>query len=234
VVPYAELSVDAGFASKAEAEAAGVRIGTPVTYRPQVHRLANGRVAGTAIDDRAGCAALLRLAAARAGRDGPRLDLVWSVQEEHNLRGIVPAATAIAPDIAIAVDLMLAYDTPEMASRGDLALGAGPTMSMFSFHGRGTLNGVIPHPALVRLMEEAATAAGTGLQRSVQVGALTDLSYVQFLGERGIACIDLGFPVRYSHQATELVDPSDVEGLVRLLDAALDRVTSGLELDRAP
>ncbi|MEZ4596874.1 MAG: M20/M25/M40 family metallo-hydrolase [Chloroflexota bacterium] len=240
VVPYAELAVDAGFASRSEAMAAGVRIGTPVTYRPQAVQLANGRIAGTAIDDRAGCAALLRLAAERVGRHGPRgghgptVHLVWSVQEEHNLRGVLPAATSIGPDIAIAVDLMLACDTPEMASRGDLALGAGPAMSLFSFHGRGTLNGVLPHPTLVRLVEAAASAAGTGLQRSVHMGALTDLSYVQFLGERGVACLDLGFPVRYSHQATELVDPSDVEALVRLLDAALDRMTTGLSLERAP
>lgn len=234
VVPYAELSVDAGFASKEEAEAAGVRIGTPVTYRPQVHALANGRIAGTAVDDRGGCAALLALAAMRRGRRGPTLHVVWSVQEEHNLRGVLPAATSIAPDVAIAVDLMLACDTPEMASRGDLALGAGPAMSLFSFHGRGTLNGVIPHPALVRLVEEAAAAARTGLQRSVQVGALTDLSYVQFLGERGVACVDLGFPVRYSHQATELVDPMDIEGLVTLLDAVIDRITADLALDRLP
>jgi putative aminopeptidase FrvX len=102
-----------------------------------------GRIAGTAADDRAGCAALLALAAA----DKPaHLHLVWSVQEEHNLRGVLPAATALAPDIAIQIDLLLACDTPEMAARGDLALGGGPGMSLFSFHGRGTLNGH-PHPA---------------------------------------------------------------------------------------
>lgn len=238
VVPYAELAVDAGFTSPAQAEAAGVRIGTPVTYQPQVLELANGRIAGTAVDDRGGCAALLALAAARSdrrsGNEGPTVHLVWSVQEEHNLRGVVPAATALAPDIAIAVDLMLATDTPEMASRGDLRLGGGPAMALFSFHGRGTLNGVIPHPALVGLMEAAAGDAGVPLQRSVHMGALTDLSYVQVLGAQGVASIDLGFPVRYSHQATELVDPADIEGLVTLLDAALDRVTPDLGLVRAP
>jgi putative aminopeptidase FrvX len=234
VVPYQDLAVDAGFASKAEAEAAGVRIGTPVTYLPRVLELANGVIAGTAVDDRAGCAALLALAAARAGKPGPTLHLVWSVQEEHNLRGVLPAATALAPDIAIAIDLMLACDTPEMATRGDLALGRGPTMSLFSFHGRGTLNGVIPHPALVRLMEAAAAAAGVPLQRTAHVGALTDLSYIQFQGPDGVACLDVGFAVRYSHQALEVVDPSDLEGLVTLLDAALDRIGPDLRLVRAP
>jgi putative aminopeptidase FrvX len=234
VVPYTELAVDAGVTSKEDAEAAGVRIGTPVTYAPRVEHLANGRIAGTAIDDRAGCAALLGLAAARRGTRGPTLHLVWSVQEEHNLRGVLPAATALAPDIAIAVDLMLACDTPEMASRGDLRLGGGPAMSLFSFHGRGTLNGVIPHPALVRLVEAAAGDAGVPLQRSVHVGALTDLSYIQFQGDQGVACLDLGFAVRYSHQATELMDPADLDGLVTLLAASLDAITPELELIRAP
>ena len=233
-VPYAELSIDAGFASRAEAEAAGVRIGTPVTYLPRALDLAGGRIAGTAVDDRAGCAALLALAGARREKPGPTLHLVWSVQEEHNLRGILPAATSLAPDIAIGVDLLLACDTPEMAARGDLALGGGPGMSLFSFHGRGTLNGVIPHPALVRLMDAAAAGAGVPLQRSAHTGALTDLSYIQFMGPEGVACLDVGIPVRYSHQATEVVDPADISALVTLLDAALDRITPDLKLIRAP
>ena len=234
VVPYAELSVDAGFTSKGEAEAAGIEVGTPVTYLPRALELAGGRIAGTAIDDRAGCAALLALAAARSDKRGPITHLVWSVQEEHNLRGVLPAATALAPDIAIQVDLVLACDTPEMESRGDVALGAGPAISLYSFHGRGTLNGVIPHPAIVALVEDAAAAAAIPLQRSAHVGALTDLSYIQFMGPDGVACLDIGVPIRYSHQATEVVDPTDIEALVRLLDATLDRIGPDLDLIRAP
>jgi putative aminopeptidase FrvX len=237
VVPYQELAVDAGFASKAEAERAGVRIGTPVTYLPRAIELAGGLIGGTAVDDRAGCAALIALADRRRGRpagSGPTVHFVWSVQEEHNLRGVLPAANALAPDIALQIDLLLACDTPEMASRGDLALGAGPGMSLFSFHGRGTLNGVIPHPALVRLMEAAAADANLPLQRSAQIGALTDLSYVQFMGPLGVASIDLGVPVRYAHSALEVVDPADINALVVLLDTALDRIDAGLDLIRSP
>ena len=234
VVPYAQLSVDAGFRSREEAEAEGVRIGTPVTYLPRALRLAGGRIAGTAVDDRAGCAALIALAEARVGVPGPTTHLVWSVQEEHNLRGVLPAATSLAPDIAIGVDTMLATDTPEVADRGDVVLGRGPAMSMFSFHGRGTLNGVIPHPALVRLADAAAEREGITLQRSAHTGLLTDLSYIQFSGPEGVACLDLGIPVRYSHSALEVVDPGDIEALVALLDAVFDRVAADLELNRAP
>ncbi|CAN1489882.1 FrvX Cellulase M and related proteins [Paracoccaceae bacterium] len=232
VLPYTDLFVDAGFTSKTEAEAAGVRIGTPVTYLPRALALANGRIAGTSVDDRAGCAALLKLAEARMGKPGPTVHFVWSVQEEFNLRGVLPAATALAPAIALQIDLLLACDTPDMTARGDVTLGGGPGISLYSFHGRGTLNGVIPHPALVRLFETAATSANVPLQRSAHTGALTDLSYVQFMGSEGVACLDVGFPMRYSHSALEVVDPADLDGLVLLLDTALSAITSDLKLTR--
>ncbi len=234
VVPCTDLYVDAGFTSRDEAEAAGIRIGTPVTYLPRVIPLHGTRLAGTSIDDRAGCAVLLHLAALRRTKPGPTLHLVWSVQEEFNLRGILPAATALAPAIALQIDLLLACDTPDMTHRGDVALGAGPGISLYSFHGRGTLNGVIPHPALVRLMEAAATSARLPLQRSAHTGALTDLSYIQFMGTEGVACLDVGFPMRYSHSALEVVDLNDLAQLVTLLDVALDQITPDLSLTRTP
>ncbi len=95
----------------------------------------------------------------------------------------------------------------------------------------GTLNGVIPHPALVKLFETAAGAAGTGLQRSAHVGALTDLSYVQVIGE-GVAAIDLGFPCRYTHSALEVCAVSDLVGLCALLEVAIPMIGQGFRLER--
>jgi putative aminopeptidase FrvX len=231
VLTAPEIRIDTGHGSKAAVEAAGVRIGTPVVYDGRVVELAGDRIAGTSVDDRAGCAALLALAETRRGKSGPTVHYVWSVQEEFNLRGALVAARNLAPDIAVQIDLMLACDTPDMADRGEMALGSGPGISLYSFHGRGTLNGVIPHPALVSLMEAAATKRGLALQRSAQVGVLTDLSHVQLLGE-GVASIDVGFPMRHSHSALECCDLGDLEGLVQLLDGALDLVPAGMMLER--
>ena len=232
VLTTPDIRIDTGHGSKAAVAAAGIRIGTPVVSRGQVVELANGRIAGPSVDDRAGCAVLLDLARGLAGlQDLPTVHLVWSVQEEFNLRGAVVAAQVLQPDIAIQIDLMLATDTPDMADRGEMALGAGPGMSLYSFHGRGTLNGVIPHPDLVRLMEDAAAAQGLVLQRSAQVGVLTDLSYVQTLGA-GIASIDVGFPMRHAHSAVECCDLADLAGLVTLLRAALERVPRAMRLER--
>ena len=231
VLPTADLHIDTGHGSKSAVEAAGIRIGTPVILRPQVLELAGSRIAGTAIDDRAGCAVLIEIAHALTANSGPTLHLVWSVQEEFNLRGAVVAAQNLAPDIALQVDLMLATDTPDMADRGEMALGGGPGISLYSFHGRGTLNGVIPHPALVRLFETAAAAEQIPLQRSAQTGVLTDLSYVQLLGD-GVAALDIGFPLRHSHSALECCDLADLDALTRLTLAALARITPGFSLTR--
>lgn len=234
VVPYAELGLDAGFASRAGAEAAGVRIGDPVTWLPRVVDLAGGRLAGTALDDRAGCAMLLDLCDhLRRRTAGPTVHLVWSVQEEFNLRGVIPLARRLAPDIAIQIDLVLACDTPDMAGRGEVRLGGGPAMSLYSFHGRGTLNGLIPHPALVAHLEATAAAAGLPLQRSAHTGALTETSYVQLLGD-GVACIDLGFPMRYSHSALEVIDLADLAALSALVAAAVQGIGPGFVLERRP
>jgi putative aminopeptidase FrvX len=232
VIPYGETYLDAGFRSASEAEEAGVRIGAPVVYSPAARRLANGRICGTSVDDKAGCA--VTLAVARMlhlqKKRRPTVHLAFSVQEEFNLRGVMPAVHALKPDIAFQIDLVLATDTPDMGQRGDVRLGGGPAMSLYSFHGRGTLNGLIPHPALTALVERTAANLKTPLQRSVHVGALTETSYVQIAGE-GVACLDVGFPMRGSHSANEVADPADLEALARLLAATIGGIGPGFSLN---
>lgn len=232
VLKATEVFIDTGHGSKAAVEAVGIAIGTPVTFAPKVMELAGGRIAGPSIDDRAGCAVLLEVARALSTRDGgPPVHVVFSTQEEFNLRGAVVAAQALQPDIAIQIDLMLACDTPDMSDHGEMSLGGGPGMSLYSFHGRGTLNGVLPHPALVTLFEDTATREAMPLQRSAQIGVLTDLSYVQSVGG-GVAAIDLGFPMRYSHSSLEVCQISDLEDLSRLLIAGLARIGPEFPLER--
>jgi putative aminopeptidase FrvX len=232
VLPYPELYIDAGFGAAEEVLAAGIDVGTPVVYQPKAIALAGDRIAGTSVDDRAACAVIVEVARALAAIERkPTVHLVFSVQEEFNLRGAVTAAQALSPDIAIQLDLILATDTPDLANRGDVRLGGGPAMSLYSFHGRGTLNGTIPHPALVRLFADSAGRERLPLQRSAHIGALTDSSYVQLVGA-GVAAIDLGFPCRYTHSSMEVCDLADLVGLTRLIVAALPRIDRKFSLDR--
>ena len=102
---------------------------------------------------------------------------------------------------------------------------------MFSFHGRGTLNGGIPHPVLVDHFEQTASNESINLQKSAHIGALTDLSYVQLV-EDGVASIDVGFPIRYSHTAQEMCDLKDLVGLAKLLISALKSLPENINLIR--
>lgn len=234
VTPYADLFIDIGAESASAVEALGIRIGTPVVYTPRVVHLNEHRVAGTWIDDRAGCAVVMAAAAALAelpADQRPTVHFVFAVLEEFNLRGAMVAAQGLRPDVAIQIDLALNSDTPDMTSRGEVILGGGPAMALYSFHGRGTLNGTIPHPALPKLMDETAAAEGIPLQRTAHTGALTDSSYVQLVGT-GVACIDMCFPCRYTHTSLELCDLRDLAQLTRLVSAAIARMAGDFSLDR--
>jgi putative aminopeptidase FrvX len=232
VLPYPELYIDAGFGSAVDVLSAGIDVGTPVVYAPKTIAMAAERIAGTSVDDRAGCAVMIEAARRlKTISSRPTVHLVFSVQEEFNLRGAVTAAQALLPAIAIQLDIILATDTPDMTARGDVRLGGGPAMSLYSFHGRGTLNGTIPHPALVQLITATAREENLTLQRSAHVGALTDSSYVQLVHE-GVAAIDLGFPTRYTHSSLEVCDLGDLEELTRLTVAAIARIDERFSLNR--
>ncbi len=232
VIPVADLFIDIGARDAAEVRAAGIDVGTPVVYAPRAMEIGASRIAGTSVDDRAGCAVLVEVGRALAAKPpAATVHCVFSVQEEFNLRGAMIAAEALQPDIAIQLDLMLATDTPDLAGRGECGLGGGPTMSLYNFHGRGTLNGLIPHPALVDLFQRVAAASDIPLQRSAQVGVLTDSAYVQLVG-KGVACLDLGFPMRYSHSPMEVCDLGDLELLARLLIAGIGDMGADFSLDR--
>jgi putative aminopeptidase FrvX len=209
--------IDVGASSEAEVHALGIVVGDHVAYEPRFEYLANNRVTGTSLDDRGGCAVLVGLARHLSTTPAPvNVVLVASVQEEFNLRGAMLAAEKIKPMAAISLDLVAAGDTPEMGAPNGVEVGKGPVMGLYSFHGRGTLNGVIPHPGLVDMTEKAATAKNIALQRHATIGMLTDASYVQLVNG-GIPSIDLGWPTRYTHTGVELCSLDDLAALETLV-----------------
>lgn len=227
-----KLYFDLGVGSAEQVAALGIGIGAPMTYAPRFERLQGHTVTGTALDDRAGCAALMALLQGVLDRPVPAtLHAVFSVQEEFNLRGAMLAAQRLRPDAAISIDIMVACDTPDLGTRGELALGGGPAMGMYSFHGRGTLNGTLPHPALVNHVSRTARALQMPLQRSAHTGCLTDSSYVQLVHE-GIPSMDLGFPARYTHMPTEVCDLRDLDAIAVLLEAVLRGMDASFSFER--
>jgi putative aminopeptidase FrvX len=226
VVPtIGQIAIDIGAVSAEAARSLGVDVGRPVVYEPRFTMLGDHRVAATSLDDRGGIAVLLEVARhLAANRPAWTVYIVGTVQEEFNLRGAMVAAQATSPKVAISLDLVPATDTPDTSGHSDIQLGNGPVIGTYTFHGRGTLNGLIPSPRLVNTVDESASRAGIAVQKHATVGMLTDASYVQLVGE-GVAAIDLGWPTRYTHTAVEVCELSDLEGLQALVCAVLDDFT---------
>lgn len=215
--------IDVGASSAVDVAGLGIQVGDHVAYEPRFESLAGNRVAGTSIDDRGGCAVLVGVAEHLAEHPAKvNVVLVAAVQEEFNLRGAMVAAEKIRPVASFSLDLVAAGDTPEMGEPNGVQVGKGPVMGLYSFHGRGTLNGLIPHPGLVTLVEDAAAASQMPLQKHATMGLLTDASYVQFVNG-GTPSLDLCWPTRYTHTGVEMCsldDLGDLENLVIDLVAA--------------
>jgi len=232
VVEINELIVDIGAHSKAEAEAMGISPGTPATYHGFFQEMPGGQVAGKALDDRAGCFVLLQLARLlSASKPSATIYLVATVQEEFNIRGVVTAAYAIYPDMLFGLDVSVSCDTPDLKALADIHFGGGPVVSHYTFHGRGTLNGLIPNPKLRQYVTDVAAREGIPLQHSVFLGGLGETSYAAVVKE-GIPSVDMAFPARYTHAPIEVGSVPDMELLIQLLDAALRGIDAKLDLSR--
>lgn len=226
------LYVDIGASSSASARAMGVDVGCPAVYEPNFTKLGEDRVCGTALDNRGGLTAMIT-AAALLKKKAPAstVHFVGTIWEEFNIRGAVFAARRLKPDIALGLDVILAGDTPDLNNYYENKLGNGPTVNLYSFHGRGTLNGTIPHEGLVKLAEQTAEKENIPYQRFASLGIITDSAYVQMEGE-GISCLDMGFPARYTHSPVEVCSIRDIENLGRLVAAVAGAIGADFDLNR--
>jgi len=106
VDPVTSLFIDLGASSAEEVREMGIYVGCPAVYKPAFEALRGARVAGTSVDNRGACAALV--AVAQHLKDEPPAGdvyLVATVWEEFNLRGPMLEARPGKPDLAIMPDL---------------------------------------------------------------------------------------------------------------------------------
>ncbi|MDV6376556.1 M42 family metallopeptidase [Deinococcus arenicola] len=215
VVPYASLYVDIGARSRQEVSDMGVAVGDPVGFVGSLTELGrqSGRYTAHALDDRAGCAILLTLLERFHETPPPvTLVLVFSVQEEVGLRGASALARHLEGDVALALDMTAADDTPEFSSP-HLQLGAGPTIKIMDASTQA-------HPAIRRGLLGAAQKRGVPVQREVLKGIGTDAGALQYLGQ-GVPTGAVSVVNRYTHSPVEVLDSRDLEGAVALLEGFL-------------
>lgn len=218
VKPIGEMWVDVGARSRAEVEdSLGLRVGDLAVYE-RSWQVSGDTILANALDDRIGLAAMGQMLERAAMPAKGRISLIASVQEEFSIRALVPTVRRLDPDALVVVDISPATDTPGMAGHSRVALGEGPVMHLHSFHGRGTLGGVLPPEWIVEATERSAARAGLALQRASVVGVITDGAFALHLND-GIPTIEVGVATRYTHGPVEMCSIRDLTQLVDLLSA---------------
>ena len=209
--PKAEKCViDIGATSRREAERR-VKIGDTCAVLPHVTKLTANRVVGRPLDDRVGCACMIKIAEELTA---PADDIyyVFSVQEEVGLRGARPAAFAIAPDVALVFDVTATGDE-QSAKPMAVKLGAGVAVKIKD-------SSVICHTGLVDELLDTAKSEKIAAQCEILTFGGTDTASVQMTG-MGCRAGALSIPTRYIHSAVEMIDLRDANAAVALTVAYL-------------
>jgi len=173
--------------------------------------VAGKRMIAKAMDDRVGCAVLLRVMK-DLSKSPHDLFFVFTVQEEVGLRGAGAAGFGVEPEIALAVDVTLTGDTPECPPMA-VALGDGPAIKIKD-------GGMLAHAGVKDWLIRTAEAARIPYQREVLTAGTTDAGAIQTT-RAGVPSGCVSVPCRYVHLPSEMVDADDVAGSVGLLTAAL-------------
>jgi putative aminopeptidase FrvX len=168
-----------------------------------------------AFDNRIACAAVIDILTGLGKGGHPNTVYgVATVQEEVGLRGAGTAAYQIDPDVAIALDVTVARDTPGM-SPGE-TVGKGPVIIVYD-------GSHIPNFKLRTLVQETAAK----IKVPVQFGSLerggTDAGRIH-MSRRGVPVMALGIATRYIHSHAAMLSRRDYDHWVKLMVAVIRRL----------
>ncbi len=210
-----DVYIDVGRDGESVAEL--VSVGDLVTLDQTTTRMGD-RITGKALDDRVCLFATLE-AARRIEDPDVTIHFAATVQEEVGLRGAYALGVDIDPDLAIALDVTVANDVPQIGEEADAVtrLGEGAAIKLKD-------SSVITSPKVHRRLTDVAEAAGIDHQHEVLPAGGTDTAGFQHsAGAKPVGAISI--PTRYLHTVTETADAGDVAATIDLLTAFLGSET---------
>lgn len=212
VPKIADLFIDCGFATKKEAEDAGLHPGCVVTFADELTELNDRFYVGRALDNRMGgfmIAEVARMLRENSVQLPFTLYIVNSVQEEIGLRGAEMIARRLQPDLAICTDVTHDTQSPKYNKKeqGDLKCGGGPVLC----YGPAVQNNVLD------FMINVAQEKEIPFQRqAVSRSTGTDTDAFAYAAE-GVASALISLPLKYMHTTVETVHKQDVEQVIQLM-----------------
>jgi putative aminopeptidase FrvX len=212
-----DLYIDVGAGSRDEVTALGVEPGNPVVPAAQA-KLINqaSAIVGKAFDDRAGCAAILKVISELDHNHPNTVYGAGTVQEENGAKGAGTIASIIKPDVCLVLEGAPADDFPDAGSIIQGRMGGGPQIRYFD-------PSMIANQALADMVIAEAKKQAIAYQVAVREGGGTDGAKLQLDGS-GVPTIVIGVPVRYAHSHHGIISIKDVEATVQLVKGIIDRL----------
>ena len=165
---------------------------------------------GKAFDDRLGCAVVIEtMHKLKRTRHPNTVFAVGTVQEEIGLRGAGTAAFGVNPDVAIAIDVGPAKDTPGIKGDHVEKLGAGVAIFVFDA-------GLIPNVKLKKLVIDTAEKHKIPYCLTTMHRGATDAGKIQIV-RQGVPSICIAAITRYIHAHTSVIYRDDYLNCIKLL-----------------
>lgn len=207
------LYIDIGATSRAAAEKL-VSLGDYGVFDSAVVEFGDGLIKAKAIDDRVGCAALLRLL-----EDEPPVDtwFCFTVQEETGLRGAASMAFALDPGFAMVLEGTTAADLAEVEGADAVCRVRGGVVLPF-------MDGAtIYDAALFELLRDACIRRGIPWQTKTRVAGGTDAGRIH-RSRTGVRVCAAAAPVRYIHSPSSVAAKADCEAVLAAARAFLEEL----------
>ncbi len=171
-------------------------------------------VVSQCLDNRVGCWAQIR-AIENLGNHSCDIYAAWTVQEEVGLRGAMPVAFGIDPDIGIACDTTLCCRTPGVPEEDRVTIpGDGVGLHVMD-------SSMIGDIGLIRDIEAVAAAHDIKCQRGILPRGGQDGAVIQ-RSRSGVRTVSFACPVKYIHTVAEMSHKADLASYPALLTAWLE------------
>jgi endoglucanase len=217
IITSDELFIDVGAESKDDALAMGITVGDTVGFDVKYVTLGKDIVMGKAFDNRAGCVTMVEALKVLEKTDYT-VCAVGTVQEEVGLRGAATAAFGVDPDLAIALDVTIAGDSPGIREFDtNLKIGKGPALCISD-------SGLITHPKVLKWLLGSAEDEKIPYQIEAGLMGSTDAARI-YLTRQGVPSGNISIPTRYIHSPTSVLSLKDIENSAKLTVAAIKNIS---------
>ncbi len=207
------LYIDIGANNREEAEKY-VSLGDCVYFDSEFTLLGEKRIKSKAIDDRAGCAVMIKMILSELEYDA---HFVFNVQEEIGLRGARVSAYSVNPDFAVVLEATTAADIDGVSgAKRVCTLGGGPVVS---FMDRRT----VYDKELYRLAFDISAEGGFLCQTKTMIAGGNDAGAIH-TSRRGVRTIAVSVPCRYLHSPSCVIQWSDLENMLNLTEKLAKRI----------